>query len=80
MTTTPGIMMPGLNGLKVIRGGRLLNMQAHAAPPTDILIADDTIAEIGVPGLSAPPEADTIDAADRLLMPGLINATHIPPR
>jgi guanine deaminase len=33
--------------------------------------------EIGTPGLSAPPEAETIDAAGRPLMPGLINAhTH----
>ena len=69
--------MPTRSGLKVIRGGRLLDITAHTAPATDILIADDTVIAIGGPGLAAPPEAETIDAADRLLMPGLVNAhTH----
>ena len=69
--------MPVRSGLKVIRGGRLLDIAAHTAPAVDILIANDTIMEIGGPGLAAPPEAETIDAADRLLMPGLVNAhTH----
>ncbi len=65
------------SGLKVLRGGRLLDIAARAAPATDILIAHDTIAELGPPGLAAPPDAATIDATDRLLMPGLVNAhTH----
>ena len=69
--------MPTRPGLKVIRGGLLLNIEAHTAPAADILIAGDTINEIGPAGLAAPPEAEMIDATDRLLMPGLINAhTH----
>lgn len=69
--------MPTRPGLKVIRGGLLLNIEAHTAPAADILIAGDTIDEIGPAGLAAPPEAEMIDATDRLLMPGLINAhTH----
>ena len=69
--------MPTRSGFKVIRGGRLLDIGAHTAPAVDILISDDTIKEIGRPGLDAPAEAETIDAADRLLMPGLVNAhTH----
>ncbi|MBV9524048.1 MAG: amidohydrolase, partial [Alphaproteobacteria bacterium] len=61
----------------VIRGGRVLETAAGAAAPADILIAGDSIAEIGPPGMAAPEGAQRIDAADRLLMPGLVNAhTH----
>jgi guanine deaminase len=61
----------------VIRGGRLLDIAGHKADPADIRLAGDSIAEIGLPGLAAPVDARVIDAADRLLMPGLINAhTH----
>jgi 5-methylthioadenosine/S-adenosylhomocysteine deaminase len=56
----------------VIRDGRLLDGEA-----ADILIAGDAIKEIGLPGLVAPEGAETIDAADMMLMPGLVNAhTH----
>src|SRR5437879_13250332 len=61
----------------IVRNGRLLDIAGHAAPPADILIAGDTIAAIGPPGLAAPGDAVLIDAADRLLMPGLVNShTH----
>src|SRR5260370_19677446 len=61
----------------IIRNGRLLAIAGHAAPPADLLIAGDTIAAIGAPGLAAPDDAVVIEAADRLLMPGLVNAhTH----
>jgi 5-methylthioadenosine/S-adenosylhomocysteine deaminase len=61
----------------IIRHGRLLDIAGHAAPPADILVAGDTIAEIGAPGLAAPEDAAVIDASNRLLMPGLVNAhTH----
>jgi len=60
----------------VIRGGRLLDIALHRAEPADILIAGDTIAEIGPPGLSAPADARVIDAHDRVLMPGLVNTHH----
>src|SRR5439155_2018568 len=61
----------------VIRNGRLLDIAGHAAPPADLLIAGDTIAAIGPPGLAAPDDAAVIEAGDRLLMPGLVNAhTH----
>lgn len=52
----------------VIRGGRLLDGTA------DILIKDDVIAEVGKPGMPAPPDARVIDARRRLLHPGLVNA------
>ena len=60
----------------IIRNGRLLDIAGHAAPPADILIAGDTIAAIGPPGLAAPDDAVVIEATDRLLMPGLVNAHH----
>jgi guanine deaminase len=50
----------------LIRGGRLVDGQA------DILIRDDTIAEIGTP--RAPPATKEIDARGKLLHAGLINA------
>jgi 5-methylthioadenosine/S-adenosylhomocysteine deaminase len=61
----------------IIRGGRVLDRAARAAPPADILVAGDSIAEIGPPGMAAPEGARPIDATGRLLMPGLVNAhTH----
>jgi guanine deaminase len=60
----------------IIRGGRL----AGAGPRADfadILIQGDSIVEIGAPGLAAPADAVVVDAANRLMHPGLINAhTH----
>ena len=62
---------------KIIRGGRLLDAARHAAEPADLLIEGDTVREIGPPGMAAPADAAAVDAAGRLLMPGLVNAhTH----
>ena len=62
---------------QIIRGGRLLDIPRHAAEPADILVEDDTICEIGAPGMAAPADATVLDATGRLLMPGLVNAhTH----
>ena len=61
----------------IIRGGRLLDIDARSSDAADILITGNTIAEIGPPGLAAPEGAETFDATDRLLMPGLVNGhTH----
>lgn len=63
----------------IIRAGKLLDIAKRSAAPADILIKGDTIAEIGRPGLAAPAGATTIDAANRLMHPGLVNAhTHGP--
>ena len=40
-----------------VRNGRVLDIGGHRAPPADILIAGDTIAEVGAPGLAAPADA-----------------------
>jgi guanine deaminase len=61
----------------VIRHGRVVDAAARSAPLADVLIADGRIVEIGAPGLKAPDAAQVVDATDRLLMPGLVNAhTH----
>jgi guanine deaminase len=61
----------------ILRGGLVLDIRAGAAEPADILIADDTIRELGPPGCPAPEGAREISAAHRLIHPGLINAhTH----
>lgn len=62
---------------RIIRGGRVLDVARRLAEPADVLVRDGRIVEIGPPGLDAPVAAETIDASDRLLMPGLVNAhTH----
>jgi guanine deaminase len=64
-------------GYTVLRGGRVLDIAAGTAATADILVEGDTIREIGPPGLAAPEAAVEIDAARRLIHPGLVNAhTH----
>ena len=61
----------------IIRGGQLIDAAARAAGPRDILVIGDAIAEIGPPGLAAPPDAATFDASGTLMHPGLVNShTH----
>src|SRR5437763_12792433 len=61
----------------IIRGGRVLDIDKGTAAPADILIRDDTIAEIGAPGLAAPEDAAVISADRKLIHSGLVNAhTH----
>jgi guanine deaminase len=62
---------------QVIRGGRVLDPARRAALPADLLIEAGTIREVGAPGMAAPADARPVDATDRILIPGLINAhTH----
>src|SRR5947209_12705700 len=58
----------------IVRDGRLINAGGNRAEPVDILILGDTIAEVGAPGLVAPADAIAIEASNRLMHPGLINA------
>ncbi|MEK6708988.1 MAG: amidohydrolase [Nitrospinota bacterium] len=61
----------------VIRGGRVLDPTAREVSGADVLIRDDTIVEVGRPGLLAPAGAAVVEAKERLLIPGLVNAhTH----
>ncbi len=61
----------------VIRHGRILDLDGHRAPPADLLIRGEDIVEIGAPGMAAPDDALVVDASNRLIHPGLVNAhTH----
>ena len=61
----------------VLRGGRVLDGGDHDGGPADILIEGDAIRAIGPPGMDAPADAAPVDATDRLILPGLVNAhTH----
>ena len=69
--------MAGASPFQVFRGGRVLSPPEHRGEPADLLLEGAVIREIGPPGLAAPAEAQVVDARERLLMPGLINAhTH----
>ena len=62
---------------QIIRNGLVLDIEHRVASHTDILIKGDTIIEMGAPGMDAPEGVRTIDAIERLIMPGLVNAhTH----
>ena len=61
----------------MVRGGRVLDAEGRNGEPADLLIEGDTIRAIGPPGLEAPADAALVDATDRLILPGLVNAhTH----
>ncbi len=61
----------------VLRGGRLVQPGQALPQPADLLIEKDTIHSIGAPGMAVPAGTVAIDAAGKLLHPGLINAhTH----
>ena len=65
-------------GKTIIRGGRLLDAPAHAAPRADILVDGDNIAEIGRPGLAAPGDATVVDALrERSSDPSEIVREHV---
>jgi guanine deaminase len=61
----------------IIRGGRLLDVASRSAPPADILVKDGCIEAIGAPGMPAPLDALSFDAAGTLMHAGLVNGhTH----
>lgn len=61
----------------VVRGGRVLDGGDFDGGPSDLLIEGDKIRAIGPPGMDAPADATPVDATDRLILPGLVNAhTH----
>ena len=61
----------------LITNGRVLDTETSTAPVADILINQGRIETVGPPGIAAPRDATVIDAAERLVIPGLINShTH----
>jgi 5-methylthioadenosine/S-adenosylhomocysteine deaminase len=62
---------------QLIHGGRILTAGQLAGAHADILIENDTILAVLPPGESVSDDARRIDASNRLLIPGLVNAhTH----
>ena len=62
---------------QLIHGGRLLTAGRLDGEHADILIDGDTIVAVLAPGESVGDDVGRIDATNRLLIPGLINAhTH----
>jgi len=60
----------------VIRGARVLAPDALSAPHADLLIEGESILAVLPPG-STVADAQVFDAADRLIIPGLVNGhTH----
>ena len=65
------------NDYTLITNGLVLGPDARDALPADILVKDGEIVEIGPYALAAPESAQVLDATDRLIIPGLVNAhTH----
>src|SRR6185312_6161317 len=60
-----------------IRGGRILDIERGLAERAELVVAKGAIEGV-LPADAAPPEdAEIVDAEDRLLVPGLVNAhTH----
>lgn len=59
--------------MMLVRGGRVLNATCTRFEPADLVIDGDTILDVVAPG-SVPAEAkQVIEAADMLVMPGLVN-------
>ena len=58
----------------LITNGRVLDIETSTAPAADILINQGTIETVAPPGITVPEAARVIDAADRLIIPGLINS------
>jgi 5-methylthioadenosine/S-adenosylhomocysteine deaminase len=62
---------------QLIHGGRVLTAGRLGGEYADLLIDGDRIAAVLPPGASVGDDARRIDASDRLLIPGLVNAhTH----
>jgi len=61
----------------IIRGARVLDVEARRADPAEVLIDDGTIRAVVAPGTAVSEDAALIEAGDRLLAPGLVNGhTH----
>jgi len=60
----------------LIHGGRVLRPGTFAIEPLDVLVDGDTIADLVAPGTVQGEGMQRVDAADRLVIPGLVNGHH----
>jgi 5-methylthioadenosine/S-adenosylhomocysteine deaminase len=69
--------MPTASDDLLITGALVVDPAAEKAEHLDLLVRGGVIAQIGAPGTIAASSAATHDAADRLVLPGLVNShTH----
>ena len=62
---------------RIVTGGLVLAAAEVGARPADLVLRDDCIEAIVAPGSATTEGAERIDASNRLIIPGLINAhTH----
>lgn len=57
----------------LLRGGRVVDVEAGEHGPADVLVVDGVVTEVGS-GVEAPADAVEIDARDAFVLPGLIDA------
>ncbi len=57
----------------LVHGGRVLRPGTYDCTPADILVDGDTIRDVVAPGTFKDANAQRIDAADRVLIPGFVN-------
>jgi len=62
----------------IIRGGKLINVYTRRVSPADVAIADGRIAAVGDVAYCEGDQTEIVDAAGKLLAPGLVDA-HIHP-
>lgn len=63
--------------MQVIRGGLVLDVAARKVNSADILVDGNSIREIGPHGMNVREGTHEVDARNRLVIPGLVNAhTH----
>jgi dihydroorotase len=57
----------------LIQNARIASEQSPNLTPADVFLSDGLVQQVG-PGLEIPPDARVIDAAGRILMPGMFDA------
>jgi guanine deaminase len=66
-----------MTGKMLLTGGRVLSDGGPQGEAVDVLIDGETIVAVEAPGTIRDQNAEPIDARDRLIIPGLVNAhTH----
>ncbi len=75
-TASTAAPTPARRGTYLIRGGAVITVDdtLGTLPRADVLVRDGVIVQVA-PSIPAPPGAEVVDAADMIVMPGLID-TH----
>jgi imidazolonepropionase-like amidohydrolase len=71
-------VLPGQAEVTAVKAGKILTMSGDPITDGVLLIEDGKIAEIGA-GIEMPTDATVIDARKGVVMPGLVDASAVPP-